>query len=463
MRDVVLVIDFGSTYTKAVGIDLTSEAVVGIAYAPSTVDTNIMQGLEQAMATLATDHGLDESQFSRRLACSSAAGGLRLVACGLVPELTSEAAKRAALGAGAKVIKTFSYELGGHEVEEIEELAPDILLLAGGTDGGDKKVVLANAGRLAGARITSPILVAGNKSVARDVAQTLEHGGKYVEVTDNVLPELNRLNVEPARNRIRELFMRRITHAKGLDRAERYVGSILMPTPMAVLNAAKLLAEGTENVPGLGDLLVVDVGGATTDVHSVADGAPRRADVFQKGLPEPYVKRTVEGDLGLRYNARTIVEVASPAAVGTLLPGGEVNLEEWGHRVAAATSTLPDSDAELRMDMVLARIATEVAVKRHAGVLETVATPQGKVSVQYGKDLTAVPTVIGTGGIFAHGGDSRFILEAALFSCDDPLSLRPRKPRLALDKPYIMYAAGLLASIAPDPASRLLQRCLLSL
>lgn len=462
MRDVALLIDFGSTYTKAVAIDMASETLVGIAYAPSTVDTNIMDGLERAVATLAANHGLREPDFVRRLACSSAAGGLRLVACGLVPELTSEAAKRAALGAGAKVIKTFSYELGRQEVEELEALGPDIILLAGGTDGGDKKVILMNAHKLAKARIAAPIIVAGNKSVARDVEEILLAGGKDVEVTENVLPELSTLNVEPARNRIRELFMRRITHAKGLDRAERYVGTILMPTPMAVLNAATLLAEGTKAVPGLGDLLVVDIGGATTDVHSVAAGAPTRADVLQKGLPEPYVKRTVEGDLGLRYNARTIVEVASPTVVEKLLPGGEEQLQAWGDRVAAATATLPDSDDQRRMDVVLARIATEVAVKRHAGTVEMVPTPQGKVYVQYGKDLTGVPTVIGTGGILAYGTGARFILEAALFSAADAFSLRPQTPRLVIDKPYVMYAIGLLASIAPDQALRLLETSLLS-
>lgn len=463
MLELVLLIDFGSTYTKAVAIDVANETVAGIAYAPSTVDTDIMEGLQQAIATLANEHGIRKSQLIRRLACSSAAGGLRLVACGLVPDLTSEAAKRAALGAGAKVIKTFSYELGRQEVEEIEDLKPDIIQLAGGTDGGDMRVILANARKLADARITAPVIVAGNKSVAREVEEILRLNGKHVEVTENVLPELTKLNVEPARNRIRELFMRRITHAKGLDRAEKYVGNILMPTPMAVLNAAKLAAEGTRAVPGLGDLLVVDVGGATTDVHSVAEGSPKRPDVVQRGLPEPYVKRTVEGDLGLRYNARTIVEIASPAAVDTFLPGGETRLVEWGHRVSASTSTLPNSDDEHRMDVVLARIATEIAVKRHVGTVEAVPTPQGKVYVQYGKDLTGVPMVIGTGGIFAYGRDSRSILEAALFSDADPFSLRPQAASLTIDASYIMYAIGLLTTIAPDQALRIFKKSLLYL
>ncbi len=460
MTDVAILIDFGSTYTKAVSIDIDHEEILGITHAPSTVETNIMEGLRQAIDELGKKFGVREGRFTRRLACSSAAGGLRLVACGLVPDLTSEAAKRAALGAGAKVIRTFSYELGRQEIEEIEYLKPDMIQLAGGTDGGDKKVILANAHKLAAAQIAAPILIAGNKSVSADVEQILKQGGKYVEVTENVLPELNKLNVEPARNKIRELFMRRITQAKGLDKAEEYVGNILMPTPMAVLNAAKLLAEGTREVQGLGDLMVVDIGGATTDVHSVAEGLPTKPNVMPKGLPEPYIKRTVEGDLGLRYNAKTIIEVGSTGLVKKFLPGGEGRLEKWVNLISTHTAKIPDGEEEHRMDIVLARIAAEIAVKRHAGVIETVPTPQGKVSVQYGKDLSRVETVIGTGGIFAYGRDKRFILEGGLFSRDDPFSLRPEGPRLAVDQHYIMYAIGLLAGVVPTAALRLMKKSL---
>lgn len=463
MTDVAILIDFGSTYTKAVSIDIDHEEILGITHAPSTVDTNIMEGLRQAIDELGKKYGVREGKFTRRLACSSAAGGLRLVACGLVPELTSEAAKRAALGAGAKVIKTFSYELGRQEIEQIEDLKPDIIQLAGGTDGGDKKVILSNAYKLAAAQITAPILIAGNKSVSRDVEQILKQGGKFVAVTENVLPELNKLNVEPARNQIRELFMRRITQAKGLDKAEEYVGSILMPTPMAVLNAAKLLAEGTREVQGLGDLMVVDIGGATTDVHSVAEGLPTKPNVMPKGLPEPYIKRTVEGDLGLRYNAKTIFEVGSIGSSGLVnkfLPEGERNLKEWVNLISTNTAKIPGGEEESKMDIVLARIAAEIAVKRHAGAIETVPTPQGKVSVQYGKDLSRVATVIGTGGIFAYGTDKRFILEGCFFSRDDPFSLRPEGPRLAIDQHYIMYAIGLLAEVVPTAALRLMKKSL---
>ena len=71
-----------------------------------------------------------------------------------------------------------------------------------------------------------------------------------------------------------------------------------------------MLAEGTPQARGLGELVCIDVGGATTDVYSIATGDPKEAAVVRKGLPEPVAKRTVEGDLGLRLNAERVAELA---------------------------------------------------------------------------------------------------------------------------------------------------------
>ena len=121
------------------------------------------------------------------------------------------------------------------------------------------------------------------------------------------MPQVNVLNADPSRREIRRIFMERITHAKGLDEVGEKIGPVLTPTPDAVLQAAKLLSLGTENRPGMGDLLLVDIGGATTDIHSVGDGKPKQpkitidgkeSELRIEGLQEPLDKRTVEGDVG---------------------------------------------------------------------------------------------------------------------------------------------------------------------
>ena len=105
----VLLIDFGSTYTKVTAVDVESERLLGTADAYTTVQTDVGEGLANALTRLREKIGPVE--FTARYACSSAAGGLRMIASGLVPELTAEAARQASLGAGAKVLKVYSFQL----------------------------------------------------------------------------------------------------------------------------------------------------------------------------------------------------------------------------------------------------------------------------------------------------------------------------------------------------------------
>lgn len=448
---VALLIDFGSTYTKLRAVDLAALRVLGTGQGPSTVTTDITIGMKAALADLGRRLGSLPS-FRYRLASSSAAGGLRMVTVGLVRELTAEAARRAALGAGAKLVGTFAYRLTDKDINKINELSPDIVLLAGGTDGGNSEVVAANAARLGQTTLACPMVYAGNRAAAEDVCAAL--AGKTVIVTENVMPEFNVLNIEPARAVIRQLFIDRIVHAKGIDRAQAEFDAVLMPTPAAVMEGARLVADGVDGRGGLGPLLVVDPGGATTDVHSVADGAPA-GNAVAVGLPEPRVKRTVEGDLGMRHNAATIVEVVGMKSIADdagLAPSRAAALLA---EIARDVERLPQTPEETALDHALARTAVKHAVIRHCGTVETVHTVNGPVTVQHGKDLSRISAVIGTGGAIVASRDPRSILAMALADPAEPLSLRPVAPHLLLDRHYLLYACGLLSTVDPLAALEL--------
>ncbi len=446
-----LLIDFGSTFTKLRAVDLEAAQIIGSGQGPSTVATDVTEGLEKALADLERRIGR-LPQFKHRLACSSAAGGLSMVTVGLVPELTAEAARRAALGAGAKLTATFAYRLTEQDAAQIETLRPDIILLAGGTDGGNREVIVANARRLAALPLICPVVIAGNREAADEVAALLGEDGKPVSIAANVMPEFNRLDVEPARAAIRQVFIDRIVHAKGIDRAATMFDAVLMPTPAAVLEGARLLADGIGGRRGLGPLVVVDIGGATTDVHSVADGAPTREGVVPHGLPEPVVKRTVEGDLGMRVNAKTIAEAvgfeALATAAGLQAAHARDLLDQW----TANVERLPQSDDERRLDRALAETALTLAVARHAGTIAIVQTVTGPVSMQTGKDLSDVGALIGTGGVLAHGDGGAAMLARCLADAAEPHSLRPRAPDLYLDREYLLFACGLLKDTEPEAA-----------
>ncbi len=481
MRSLAILIDFGSTFTKVVAVDLSLARVIGRSQAPSTVRSDVREGLLQALIALHHHHGglfdfppedLGVLKQGVVLASSSAAGGLRIAVLGLVPGLTVEAANQAALGAGAKVIGSTAFKLSADAIHSIENLRPDMILLTGGTDGGDFATIVHNAHVLAQSSLSVPIVIAGNRAAAIEVGDTLTGGGKEIRMAQNVMPLPGTLAVGSAREEIRKLFMERITQAKGLDSVKGLV-PVVLPTPMAVLEGVQLGANGLtresgrEADKGWGEMVVVDVGGATTDVHSIGYGYPAGENVIARGLPEPYAKRTVEGDLGIRYNAETIL-----ARVGLEKLAGDLRADFTQHAVgfdelrdyiewiSRRTESVPRADWHAAADAVLARAAVDLAIERHVGRRERIVAREGEAWVHYGKDLRETSTLIGTGGVFVYNPFATYILSQRAPMNDRVQALRPKNPQTFLDSSYLLYAVGLLAKDYPNVALRIFQTCM---
>lgn len=451
----VLLIDFGSTYTKVTAVDLDTEEIIGTSQSFTTIETDINDGLNNAVKILKEKIG--DIEFSEQYACSSAAGGLKMVSIGLVPELTMKAAKMASLGAGAKVMKTYSYQLTEADLEEIDEINPDIVLLTGGIDGGNKEVIVYNAGVLAKSKRNFPIVYAGNRNCAATCKEILKD--KNVYICENVMPQLEQPNVEPAQKQIRDIFLQEIVKAKGLSDAEKLIGDILMPTPSAMLTAMKLLAKGTRHEEGIGDLVGVDLGGATTDIYSMCQGLPSQSGTVLKGLRETYAKRTVEGDIGMRYSIKGIVEATDIERVCEISGLSEKRATELIDYLSVHTDVVPNGDEELIMlDKALASLAIETAVTRHAGHLEQYFTPMGITYMQMGKDLTQVRKVIVTGGALIRTDRTAEIAEYALYNEMQAMSLKPKKADILVDRKYILAAMGLLSTNYPETALRIMKK-----
>ena len=450
-----LLIDFGSTYTKVTLVNLDPPGLIGTRWAPTTVDTDLMDGLTAALEGFSSE---ERKGITLKKACSSAAGGLKIVAVGLVPELTVQAAREAALGAGARVLAAYAYTLTADELEEIKDIDPDLLLLAGGIDGGNSKVILENAALIAASGLTVPVVVAGNKVVAPQVKALLENRVSRVVVTGNVMPDINVLSVEPARQAIRELYLEEITKAKGLEKIQEQVG-LAMPTPLAVMKAGEFLQKTSQK-----EIVIVDVGGATTDVHSFSDGRPKRSGCLLKGLPEPFCKRTVEGDLGMRVSLNSLLEVVAEEDLLADMPFA-VDIDELRAFVSRVTSdrgALALDQREKQFDQMLASSCVREALRRHAGTLTEAYSAEGRFWIQRGKDLTKIDSLVATGGALVYADDPESLLVDGL-RLDDPLSLTPRQPQLILDHEYLLYAIGLLAEGYPEVAEVLIQETLMPL
>ncbi|MBE6958187.1 MAG: MutL protein [Ruminococcaceae bacterium] len=451
----VLLIDFGSTYTKLTAVDVDAECLLGTAAAYTTVQTDINDGLQAALTKLEEKTG--KLTYTATYACSSAAGGLRMATSGLVPELTGEAARLASLGAGAKVESVYSFQLTEDDLAEICRNKPDIFLLVGGTDGGNTECILHNAKALASIKPQFPIVIAGNRTAVRECERIL--AGCEVYVCPNVMPKFGTLNIEPTQKQIREIFLNRIIQAKGLSKATALLSDIMMPTPSAVLQAMELLAQGCEGEQGIGELVAVDVGGATTDVYSIAEGMPEHMNTVYKGLPEPFAKRTVEGDIGMRYSIQGIVDAAGLDRIAKLSDLSKERVTELVEQLKAHTDMVPNGDEELeRLDYALASMAIEEAVKRHAGTIEETYTLMGKTYLQEGKNLTKVKQIVVTGGSLIHTKRTEEIASHALYSPMQPESLRPVKADVWVDRTYILAAMGLLSGYYPQTALRIMKK-----
>jgi uncharacterized protein (TIGR01319 family) len=442
----VVCVDTGSTFTKAVAVVVEggdAGRLLASAAVPTTVGkgVDVLTGLDAAVAAVVARAGGEPADVR---ACSSAGGGLRLAVVGYERAVTAEAGSRVALTAGAKVVHVASGRLDRAGTDALRAASSDVVLLVGGTDGGDSDVLVHNGSRLASTGPRVPYVVAGNADVRDDVIAALADRGRTVVGCANVLPRIGVLDPLPARAAIRDVFVRHVIGGKGISRGPRFASLVRGATPDLVLAGVELLADS-----GVGDVLLVDVGGATTDVYSALTPDPEEAVNPHREVVEVLRRgRTVEGDLGMRWGATGVVD----AAISEKLLGESTGLSAAALARRADVGLLPTSESERDEDAEIARLALTVALRRHARPLETAG---GRTA---GRDLTRVRTVIASGGVFRHASAERlrFMLEPVLTDIGGGWRL-PTAPGMCLDHGHVVAAAGLLAPDHPDAAATLVR------
>jgi uncharacterized protein (TIGR01319 family) len=444
----IVCVDFGSTFTKASLVDLAEGRIVASAEHRTTIETDVLDGYDACRAALV---GQDRrAEGAPTLACSSAGGGLRIAVVGNEELVTAEAGRRVALSSGGKVVAVLAASRAD-DLSAIGACEPDVVLLTGGTDGGNPEPILACARGLA-ASWAGPVVVAGNVEAQADVAEILAH--HPIVVAPNIVPRIGVLAPEGARTAIRELFLSHVIGGKHLSSRDGFLAMVQGATPDVVLTGVELLAEVA------GDTVVVDVGGATTDVHSVVELDPALRDgsslassgtgaiLDREVVATTRVTRTVEGDLGMRWSAVTTAEAA-----------GRDDLADAASRRRADVGFVPEDDAEGDLDEQIARAAVGLALRRHAGRSRVVVSPEGRVVERTGKDLREVDLLVGSGGVLRHGrpGVATRVFAGSVGEVDGGWQL-PRRAEVVVDEQYVLAAAGLLAAGHRDAARRLVGR-----
>ena len=519
-----LVADFGSTFTKIGQFDIQGEQFK-LSYVPTTVD-DIRIGLANGLGVLPAcqERGdwkpLDEamSQFDIRLPCSSAKGGLKMVTISLTEEESGFAADLAALTAGAKLLASYSGKLTPEQAHGIyTDHQPEIVLIAGGTDeGGDTETQVHNARMLAQnakyatyTRYGVPVIYAGNQDCRERIENIFRMNNVDIRVTDNVMPEVNRFRIEVVNETIRELFQTVIIRGKGFDVVEEYMDAKFVPTPRAAFRGINLLAHGHGNEEGIGNILALDIGGATTDffsnvkdnplyVYEGSDSARRMKRSILKTPNTPLAYRRVEGKYGLAYNAENLKELerftngAMQRELSEFLtdhfrrafvPGRDqfgqfvvsrdghcqVNLDEYLSWMTAHPHAMPTTALENTARSWLAREILATATRKHAGSVDETET----YFLQHGVNFLNQPvTVVIIGGTVYHKcqekaegylDDLALIAQGVLYDPNEPHVLRPNGPVL-LDAQYLVsILGGLYGRVDPEQALRVMKRELVKL
>ncbi|UMZ73059.1 glutamate mutase L [Natranaerofaba carboxydovora] len=463
MPDIFLVIEVGSTTTVLSLFSYEGELLYQYQYPTTTED--ITEGVYRAYSNIKNapelkERGIELDDNMEQLevyATSSAAGGLKMTVHGLVCDMTVRAAKEAAFGAGAVISQITAGEMDEYDIKRLLEIDPNIILLAGGVDFGEEDIVLKNAHKISKAGLKVPVIYAGNSTCREKIKDIFDAAKIPVIVVDNVYPELDELNITPTRKAIQKVFQEHIIKGEGIEKLKELTGKNIMPTPGAVFEGGNLLYEL------VGDLLIIDVGGATTDVHSFTNGSIFYEDLLTS--PEPFSKRTVEGDLGVYKNAVSLLEKIRETEELNQLESDIDYEETFGF--LDNWSYIPQTKEEEKLLNTLTYEAVNRALKRHSGKIKHRYSATGRKKVMVGKDLTAVKWVVGTGGALTLQKTGKDILRQIIDRSGKDHDhyndqggenlLPPKDTEVILDKNYILAASGVVGRSNKDLALKILK------
>lgn len=477
----ILATDCGSTTTKAILIEKKGEGyrLVVRGEAPTTVEApfeDVTRGVLNAIREveeLSNRKILDGEkiitpQKSKNegvdvyVSTSSAGGGLQMMVTGVVLTMTAESAQRAALGAGAIVMDAIASNDGRlpyQRIERIRKLRPDMILLSGGVDGGtiSHVVELAELVRAAdpkprfGIGYDLPVIYAGNKEAWEIVEKTLKDKAA-LESVENIRPVLERENLQPARNKIHDLFMEHVmAHAPGYKKLMSWTDVPIMPTPGAVGLLIQKIGE-KQNIEVIG----VDIGGATTDIFSF----------FQN-----IFNRTVSANLGMSYSISNVLAESGIENIIRWIPFeiDETELRNIIRNKMIRPTTIPQSLKELQIEQAIAREALRLAFKQHKsmavglkGVQQERTISDAFAQKATGETLVnmmSLDLLVGSGGSLSHAPRR---VQAAAMLID--AFLPEGTTMLTVDSIFMMPQLGVLSTVHEKPATEVFDKdCLIRL
>ncbi len=424
-----LTLEVGSIVTKANGFIKNADGIlehVAQGYAPTTIaQGNVGRGIFAAVEELeqSSSYGTDTCEV---FANSSAAGGLLVTVHGLTYDLTAKAVKEACYGTGALIKKITAGDLSEYDIDEIEEINPKLIVLAGGVDYAAKETILNNALKLSAMDIGAPVVYAGNSALRRAVENIFHRTGIEIATVENIFQDVDKFNVKTLSMRLRDLFFKHVIYAQGIERLKALSNHSIIPTPKAVLRAAEIFAQVA------GDALVIDAGATTTDIISVINGNKTFVDANENSVS--HLKQTIEGDLGVFTNAQNIIEISEDAS--------RKNKTE---EIAA----IPSTSSQKEMAKWLCGKAIDLSLNRHIAAPSDIFTPSAKKIAVKDKDLSAIKFIVGTGGALTRIEGAKETLSSVCTGAGK-CSMLSDSAQILIDSDYLFSALGTISVEYPE-------------
>ncbi len=427
--------EIGSTTTIVNAFQFKPEVLfLGRGVSKTTVDTDVREGLKCAIDNFVLINKVSNLNYDEMFASSSAAGGLKMTVSGLVYEMTVKASKEAALNAGANIHHITSGILDEVDLETIIDIKPNIILVSGGTDYGEKETAYTNLKKVISLQLNTPIIYAGNTANHKRIYKEFENllNNKELRIVENVYPRVDYMNIQPLRNEIHRTFEEHIIHAKGMEYIKEMVNQSIIPTPGAVMESTMLLYEI------FGNVMTIDVGGATTDVHSVCEPSDEYRKYYEGN---PKEKRTVEGDLGVFVNYKSVLSLMDTEK---LLRKLEIDTKAFND-LLQNYNYIPKTNLETKLVYELTKKCVFKALDRHVGDQKKIYTSNGQKMIPEGKDLSQLNLIVLTGGPLIHLENTELIIKEYIEQ--NPSKLLPKNTiRIMKDNEYLLSSIGTIIS-----------------
>ena len=446
MKVDALVAEIGSTTTSVYAFDKLNGSPIFLGQGLSeTTPEDVESGFRNALRDLEGKLG-DKISARETHAASSAAGGLKMTVHGLVHDMTVKAAQEAALGAGANLKLITASLLSDFDIKRLKALKPNIIMIAGGVDYGEAKTALANSETISSLKLNTPVVYAGNSAVRDEVREIFRKHARRNFCSSRKRLSENRFSERRAGKKNHPLRLRKTYHrGAGDGKDPNFVSEKSFPLG-AVMKAALLLHKT------LGTRLR-RCRRATTDVFSVSEESEAYGPLLS--APEPFAKRTVEGDLGVFVNKDNLIALLGRDEIQRKMGFNAQELE----KLLSGYEKIP-SPKQIPLTELLAGAALDAAMRRHAGRIINLYGASGRTKAAEGKDLTAVKHFIATGGALTRLPNGKNIIENFLKRKHPGLLLPGENTKVLIDRHYVMAPLGVLADKYPEAVTKLILKSL---